>query len=287
MKTSDIILGVLLLLMAFVLYSPILSGLYHDWIEYNNNSHGLLVPFISGYLLWNARNKIPWEEVSTSWTGLWVTMISIALYIIGYTGGIDILPRLMFVCTLSGLALFNWGTRIYSAIAFPLLFLFFMVPVPVSIESIVSFPLQIWVTKVSSAIIQALSITVLREGNILHFTNTSLEVAEACSGIRSLTAYIMLGFLFAYMIRGNWVKKSFIVLIAIPLSFLINIVRVTGTGILAHFYGRSVAREFLHEFSGMVVFAVGFILLIIIFHYLNEKEILETSNSGKKRTKLE
>ncbi len=285
MKTSDIIPGILLLLLACVLYSPILPDLFHDLIAYNNNSHGLLVPFVSGYLLWRTRKRIPWEEASTSWTGLWVTVISIALYVIGYAGGIKILPRLMFVCTISGLTLFNLGTRIYAAVAIPLLFLFFMVPVPVTVESIVSFPLQIWVTKVSAAILQALSITVLREGNMLHFAKTSLEVAEACSGIRSLTAYAMLGFFFAHVIRGNWVKKSFIILMTIPLSFFVNIVRVTGTGILAHFYGRSVAKEFLHDFSGMAVFAVGFFLIFIIFYYLNEKETLETIDPGEKNDK--
>lgn len=278
MKTRDIILSILILIMVIVLYSPILPGLYHDWFKYNNNSHGILVPFISGYLLWKARKRIPWEDMSTSWIGFGIALVSIVIYVSGYAGGILVLPRLMLVSTIIGLVIFNWGTRIFSVIAFPLLFLFFMVPVPLSIESIVSFPLQMWVTKVSYVIIQALSISVLREGNILYFANASLEVAEACSGIRSLTAYIMLGFLFAYIMRGNLLKRSIVVLIAVPLSFFINIVRVTGTGILAHFYGSRVARDFLHEFSGLFVFAVGFVLLFLIYWALDEKTV---SGSGR------
>lgn len=277
MKNRDIVLSVLLFLMVVALYSPILPGLYQDWFRYNNNSHGMLVPFISVYLLWKIRNGIPWETMSTSWMGLFIIIISIVIYVIGYAGSIEVLPRLMFVSTIIGLVLYNWGSKIFSVIAFPLLFLFFMVPVPVSIESIVSFPLQIWVTKVSYASIQFLSIPVIREGNMLHFANTSLEVAEACSGIRSLTAYIMLGFLFAYMMRGNWIKRVLMVIVTVPLSFFINIVRVTGTGILAHFYGGRVARDFLHEFSGLVVFAVGFVLLFLLFRFLDEG-VLDDAN---------
>ena len=283
-KTRDIVLSILLLIMVIALYSPILPGLYHDWFKYNNNSHGILVPFISGYLLWKTRKKIAWENVSTSWIGFGITILSIALYVVGYAGGIEILPRLMFISTIIGLAIFNWGPSVFSRIAFPLLFLFFMVPIPVSIESIISFPLQMWVTKVSCTIIQALSISVLIEGNMLHFANASLEVAEACSGIRSLTAYIMLGFLFAYMMRGKWMKRSLVVIVAVPLSFFVNIVRVTGTGILAHFYGSRVARDFLHEFSGMFVFAVGFVLLFLVYWFLDEKEVQERVSSDMKGT---
>ncbi len=205
--------------------------------------------------------------------GFLIALLSIAIYILGYVGGISVIPRLMFVATITGLVMYNWGTAVFSVIAFPILFLFFMVPVPVSIESIVSFPLQLWVTKVSYAIIQALSISVLREGNMLYFANASLEVAEACSGIRSLTAYIMLGFLFAYMMRGGWGKRFLIIIVTVPLSFFVNILRVTGTGILAHFYGNRVARDFLHEFSGLLVFAVGFVLLFVLFLFLSGNEL--------------
>jgi len=273
MKAKEITVSILLLVMVIVLYYPILPGMYNDWFQYNNNSHGILVPFISGFLLWRVRKKIPWEDVSTSWTGFLIMILSIILYVVGYAGGIEVLPRIMFVSTIIGLTIFNWGPRVFSVIAFPMFFLFFMVPIPLSIETLVSFPLQMWVTKISYVIIQALSISVLREGNILHFANASLEVAEACSGIRSLTAYIMLGFLFSYMMKANWIRRSLVVLIAIPLSFIVNIVRVTGTGVLAHFFGSRVARDFLHEFSGLLVFVLGFFLLFLVYWCLEEKKV--------------
>lgn len=261
-----------------MLYSPVFPDLFHMWFKYNNNSHGILVPCISLFLVWRQRGKIHWDEIQQSNTGLAVIIISLFLYIVGYAGGIEVLPRLTIVTTLIGLVLYNWGYKIFTKMAFPLLFLFFMVPVPVSIVNQVTLPLQLWVTDVSMFIISSLSITVLQEGNILHFANASLEVAEACSGIRSLTAYIMLGFLFAYLMHGTYLRRSLMIFLAIPLSFFVNILRVTGTGILAHFYGSRVARGFLHEFSGLTVFAVGFILLFIIFTVLDKRGLSGQEN---------
>ncbi len=119
-------------------------------------------------------------------------------------------------------------------------------------------------------------ITVLQEGNILQFANCSLEVAEACSGIRSLTAYIMLGCLFGYLMYGSFIRRSMMVLIAVPLAFFVNILRVVGTGVLANYYGSQVARGFLHEFSGIAVFIVGFFLFFLIYRLIEEKDDLLT-----------
>jgi len=103
---------------------------------------------------------------------------------------------------------------------------------------------------------------------MLYFANTSLEVAEACSGIRSLVAYLMLGVLFAYLMNSSMKRRFILVFSAVPLAFFSNLVRVTTTGILAHFFGSRVARGFLHEFSGMAIFAFGFILLFVVYKLL-------------------
>jgi len=269
MPPKTILFSILLFLLFIILYSPIFPGLYHLWIEDSNNSHGLLVPIISLVLIWKKRGKINWENLKSSNIGLFVLGVSLVFYFIGYAGGIGVLPRLTIVSTLIGLVIFNLGLNIFSRLAFPLLFLFFMVPVPVSIVLLVSFPLQLIATKISAFIISdLLSIPVFMEGNMLYFANASLEVAEACSGIRSLVAYLMLGFLFAYLMNGSIKRRSILVLSTVPLAFFANLMRVTVTGILAHFFGSKVARGFLHEFSGMAIFAFGFIILFVLYYVL-------------------
>ena len=186
---------------------------------------------------------------------------SMGLHVLSYAGATAVVSRSMIVFSLIGLVLFTLGKSIFSIIKFPLFYLIFMVPVPTSIYQLVAFPLQLFATKISTFIIHVLTIPAYRQGNMLYFAQTQLEVAEACSGIRSMMSFIMLGFLFAYMIDKNWWKRIFLILSTIPLAFFANILRVTGTGILAHFCGDKVARGFLHEFSGLAVFAFGFITL--------------------------
>jgi exosortase len=228
------------------------------------------VPFISCFLLWKTRKKINWDEVEASNIGLVILSVSLILYLFGYAGSVEVLPRLTIVSTLIGLIIFNLGLKIFSTIAFPVLFLFFVVPVPDSVVAVVSFPLQLLVTRISGILINLLSIPVLREGNMLYFANTSLEVAEACSGIRSLVSYLMLGFLLAYLMKQSIARRSIMVLSAFPFAFLANILRVTGTGVLAHFFGSTAARGFLHQFSGITVFVFGLILFYLL-HCLLER----------------
>lgn len=245
--------------------------MYHLWMgENGNNSHCILVPFISGFLIWTKRKKINWGEAKSSNVGLVIFIVSLLFYVVGYAGGIEVLPRLTIISTLIGLVILNLGFNIFSKLAFPLLFLFFMVPAPVSIVELLSFPLQLIVTKISAFIISSLSIPVLREGNMLYFAHTSLEVAEACSGIRSLVSYVMLGFLFAHLMDGSMKRRCILVFSAVPLSFFANLLRVTATGILAYFFGSRVARGFLHEFSGMAIFVFGLILLFFLYTLLDK-----------------
>ena len=197
---------------------------------------------------------------------------SVILYILSFAGAVTVVSRSMIVFSLIGLVLFNFGTAIFSIIMFPLFYLFFMIPVPVSIYGIVAFPLQLFATKISTLLMHVVSIPVYREGNMLYFAQTQLEVAEACSGLRSMTAFIMLSFLFAYMMKTRYWPRIAIILSAIPLALFANILRVTGTGILAHFYGSKVARGFLHEFSGLAVFALGFVLLFGEYLLLNRAD---------------
>jgi exosortase len=161
------------------------------------------------------------------------------------------------------------GWQVVRVLAFPLGFLVFMVPVPDSVLGMVSFPLQLLATKIAAGVIQFCSIPVYREGNMLYFVHTQLEVAEACSGIRSIMSLTMLSVIFAHLSGNGWWRKVLLIFSAIPIAMLANILRVSGTGILAHFFGDKVARGFLHEFSGVAIFVFGLLLLFLVFNLLN------------------
>lgn len=244
--------------------------------ENGDNSHCLLVPIISAFFAWKKRKDISWQKITQENYGAIILALSLILYIIGYAGSVETLPRLTMISTLIGLVIYNLGTITFKALAFPLVFLIFMIPLPTSIIAIVAFPLQLLATKVSTFIIATLSIPVFREGNILYLPNTSLEVAEACSGIRSLAAYLMIGSLLAYLMDASRKRKAILLILTIPLAFFANLIRVTTTGILAYFFGKKLAMGFLHEFSGVVLYIFGFIILYLICLFL-EKTFIKKS----------
>lgn len=263
-KSTTIRFILLLTLWAAAFY-PILPGLFKTWISNSNNSHGILVPFIALYFIWRRKDQLSKTSMFSSYWGGVLLFLSMAIYLISYLGGVAVLARLMIVFSLIGLVIFTLGREIFMLLLFPILFLFFMIPIPDSIVGIVAFPLQLLATKFAYYIINALQIPVHREGNMLYFAQTQLEVAEACSGIRSILALTMLGTIFAYLSNSKMILRLILVASAIPIAFACNIARVSITGILAHFYGSEVARGFLHEFSGLVVFGLG--LLVFMAEY--------------------
>lgn len=260
--------AVLLLVWAAV-FSPVVPAMVGTWLNHSDNSHALLVPLISMYFVWIKREELGRIDISGSAVGGLFLAGTLVVYLVSFVGGIAVFARLMIVFSLLGLLWSCMGWQVVRVLAFPLGFLVFMVPVPDSVLGMVSFPLQLLATKIAAGVIQFCSIPVYREGNMLYFVHTQLEVAEACSGIRSIMSLTMLSVIFAHLSGNGWWRKALLIFSAIPIAMLANILRVSGTGILAHFFGDKVARGFLHEFSGLAVFVFGLVLLFLVFNLLN------------------
>lgn len=262
-----------LLLFWFALFMPICPEMVREWAGVSDNSHGFIVPLMAGYFAWNRVRLLNAATVSSSWNGSFVLFLSLVLYVLSYAGGLAFPARIAMVLALFGLVWCLLGNNIIKILAFPILFLLFMIPVPYSLLNLVSGPLQLIATKISANMISACTIPVYREGNMLYFVNTQLEVAEACSGIRSIMSLTMLAFAFASMMPEGWKNRTILIVAAIPIAMIANILRIAGTGVLAHFYGDKVAKGFLHEFSGIAIFAFGFITLLGLFTFLNRKKV--------------
>lgn len=260
--------AVLLLVWAAV-FSPVVPAMVGTWLNHSDNSHALLVPLIAMYFVWIKREELGRIEISGSAVGGLFLAGTLVVYLVSFVGGIAVFARLMIVFSLFGLLWSCMGWQVVRVLAFPLGFLVFMVPVPDSVLGMVSFPLQLLATKIAAGVIQFCSIPVYREGNMLYFVHAQLEVAEACSGIRSIMSLTMLSVIFAHLSGNGWWRKALLIFSAIPIAMLANILRVSGTGILAHFFGDKVARGFLHEFSGLAVFVFGLVLLFLVFNLLN------------------
>ena len=248
---------------SLAIFWPILPDLWRVWLDDPDNSHGLLVPLVSAVLIWSRRDEFQAIEVRPSPWGFVFAGCALMLYLAALRVHLALPARIALPLTIMGLLWGNFGAARLRAIAFPLAFLGFMIPAPDTLVGLVSFPLQRFASAVSARLLALGGFPVLREGTMLYFPNASLEVAEACSGIRSMASYGVLGVLFAYLGRDRLSapRQTLIVVTAVPLALAVNVLRVTGTGVLATYVGSRAAQGFLHEFSGFVVFALGFLLL--------------------------
>lgn len=243
------------------LFSGVLRGLVAQWASDDNYSHGFLIPFLSGYFLYERKQALAEMEARGSWTGLVVVVLSLLLFLAGSLTIELFSTRLSLVLLLCGATLFLFGGSVFRAASLPLLYLLFMVPLPYILYDAVSFPLKLFMTRVSVVVMQLIGISVLREGNILLFPNLTLEVADACSGLRSLMTLFALSVAFAFLFHGkNW-QRLVLVFLAIPVAVVTNIFRVVATGALSQKFGESVATGFFHEFAGLTVFALALTLL--------------------------
>lgn len=270
MKATNIKILLLLVVWAVTFY-PVYPDLVTAWFASANsdNSYGILVPFISLYFVRAQIKRLAQSRIASPPLPLFLFVATLLIYLVSYAGGVVFLQRLMMVLSFNALVWSLLGNEVYSTLRFPLLFLVFMVPIPESFISILSFPLQTYATVISTKIIQSVGIPVYREGHMLYFTQTQLEVAEACSGIRSMSAMFMLSAVFMHQVQKQLSLKVVILLSSVLVAFIANILRVSGTGMLAHYFGAGVARGFLHEFSGIAMFVFGFCVMFSVYKTLS------------------
>ncbi|MBI2877030.1 MAG: VPLPA-CTERM-specific exosortase XrtD [Candidatus Tectomicrobia bacterium] len=247
-----------------ILYHDILAKLVTSWWIDPNYSHGFLIPLVSAYLLWERREQFARLVPAPASWGLLVLCLGLGLLILGQAGAELFLMRSSLLVVMAGMILFLGGRAYLQASAFPLAYLVFMIPLPFLVFNAVAFPLQLFASRFAAAVMQSVGLSVLREGNVIQLPAMTMEVAEACSGLRSLISLLALGMAFAYFTQTGWWRRALLVTLTIPIAILANAFRVTGTGFLAHFLSQKAAEGFYHTFSGWLVFVVAFLALLAV-----------------------
>jgi exosortase len=253
-----------LILVAFLwIYYPVFNDLIDDWINLPDFSHGFLVPLISVYVLYTKKEDLASLRSEPHWLGLVILIFASILAILGRIAAEDFTVRVSLIIVISGIVIYLLGTGIFKKVLFPILFLLFMIPIPSILMDQVTFPMQIIASRISAEALYVMGIPVLREGNVLQLVATNLEVAEACSGIRSMISLLALAVIFVYFRKYGDIRKYMMIGLVFPIAIMANATRVGVTGIIAHEYGDSVAQGFFHGFSGWLLFIATFGCLII------------------------
>jgi len=257
----------ILLSLLVLLYASVLKLLVAQWWTDPNYGHGFFVPLFSGYILWHQRERWTKSEIEPSNFGLLVMLGAVALLFIGSLGAELFTSRFSLLVLIAGIILFLAGWKMLRAVVFPLAFLIFMIPIPVIIYNQITFPLQLIASRLATVWLELVGVPVLRDGNVLVLSNFSLEVAEACSGIRSLMSLIALAVAYGHLAEPRrWVRYALVVLM-VPSAIVTNAMRIMGAGVLAHKFGPQAAEGFLHQFSGWVVF-LATLVLIFLSHWI-------------------
>jgi exosortase len=262
-RTAAVVHAAVVTALAFGVFAPILYHMGLHWKAVADYSHGFLVAPLAVYFAYERLPKLKQAPVDPTWWGLVPLALGSLSLIIGRMGVELMSMRVAFVLTLIGIVLMTLGRSMARILAFPLLFLFLMVPLPQSLVNIIAFPLQLTAAGMAVGALHSLGVPALLEGNIIHLAHSQLFVAEACSGLRSLMALGTLGVVFAYFFRKNIFERLILVLSTIPIAILVNAFRVGLTGYLTHRFGSEAAEGAIHQLEGFFTFGLAFALLLL------------------------
>ncbi len=251
------------LIAAVIPFAGVLGDLYNIWNLKPEYSHGIMIPVLSAFLIWRQRAELRTLPFTGSWLGIVLIVAGMLLRLLGVQTTMQTLQHYAFLFVLYGLVLALTGPVVFRRLWMPLLMLIFAVPLPTFFNSALSLQLQLVSSQIGVWIIRAAGISVLLEGNVIDLGSYQLEVAEACSGLRYLFPLMTLGFIVAYLFRGPMWKRISIFLVTIPITVLMNSLRIGFIGITVDRWGRAMAEGALHDFEGWVVFMASTAVLIL------------------------
>ena len=256
-------LGALAVTLVLV-YAGVFTGLLRQWASDDNYSHGFFVIPLAIYFAWERRSSLRAAPPRPRLLGLALIALSLVVYLAGVAGAELFLTRVSILGVIAGTVLFLYGTTHLRILAFPIAFLLLMVPLPAIVFNQIAFPLQLLASRIGEAVIAAAGVPVLRDGNVLQLPSRSLEVVEACSGIRSLISLLMLATVLGYFAERRTSHRIALAAAAVPLAIAANAARVAGTGLASEWIGPAAADGFFHAFSGWLMFVAATVGLLLL-----------------------
>ena len=270
-----LMLAPVMILIGF-LYHDVIGRLVHIWITDSDQAHGLLLVAVAGYLVFHRRKRISRIKPETWLPGLLIMVGAIALLLVGQVVVEYFVTRASLIILLAGIIGFLFGKNVLKIFLFPLFLLLLAIPLPAIVVNSLTLPLKALVSSLAAEMLRAMGVSILQEGNILKTPQITLEVVNACSGIRSVFSLFVLALLFSSDMDG-YIQKALLLILTIPLAIFTNALRITATGMLATHWDPKTALGFYHGFSGWVIFVLSLVLLLLL------KWVIASLASGRKR----
>lgn len=257
--------AIVLAALVLYLYAGILVRLVQHWWIDPNFSHGFFVPAFALFVLWQRRAKLATvpRRPDLGW-GTLIIACSLCILVVGVLGAELFLSRVSFVLLIGGLVVQFCGWGMLGAVLFPWAVLFLMIPIPTIVFNQIAFPLQLLASRLATDALSWCGVPVLREGNVIQLPALALEVAEACSGIRSLVSLATLAVIYGYFAETRISRRIWLIILAIPIAVLVNGLRIMGTGLVAQYWDPARAQGFFHELSGWIIFMLSLGLMLLV-----------------------
>ena len=259
---SALIFAPIIILIGF-LYHDVVSGLAHIWITDSDQAHGLLLAAVAGYLVFHRRDRVNQIKPEIWMPGFFIMVAAMALLLVGQVAVEYFVMRSSLIILLAGVIGFLLGKNALQVLLFPLFLLLLAIPLPAIVVNSLTLPLKGLVSSLASEMLRAMGVSILQEGNILQTPQITLEVVNACSGIRSVFSLFVLALLFSSDMDGN-IQKALLLILTIPLAIFTNALRITATGMLATHWDPKTVLGFYHGFSGWVIFVLSLIMLLLL-----------------------
>jgi exosortase len=264
--------AVALLLLTAWLYASILARLLMQWIGPSrdpNFEHGIFVPLFALFVLWQDRKKLQAIPSSPSWAGLPLVVVSLLMLVLGVLGAELFFSRVSLLILLAGLIILFQGWPFFSAVLFPWAFLILMIPIPNLLLQQITFPLQLKASQLATGLLELTGVPVLRQGNVIVLASMPLDVAEACSGIRSLLTLVTLAIIYGYLLETRMWVRVVLVCSAVPIAVAANSFRIFGTGLLVQYWDPDKAEGFYHALGGWLIFVVALLMLFALHRVIS------------------
>jgi exosortase len=243
------------------LYWPTLAHLVGQWWNDPNFSHGFFVPLFSAFVIWQERDRLARITPQPSWAGLIVLLAALGMLVVGRLGAELFLDRSSLLLLLAGVVILFLGWNLFRAVLFPWAFLVLMIPIPTIVFNQITFPLQLLASKVAATVLPVLGVPILREGNVINLPSMALEIAEACSGIRSLMSLVTLAIIYGYLMEKRLWVRWLLALASVPIAVAANSIRIIGTGLLVQYWDVEKAEGYFHASWGWIIFVVSLVML--------------------------
>lgn len=259
-----IFLVIITISLILYIYWPVITYLFSQLYNSEDYNFGLLLPLVSGYIVflkWNDIKECTWQP---SWWGLLIIVIGMGLFFLGQMAADLFVPRLSLIIVIGGIIWLMGGWQVFRHFTFPLLLMFLMIPLPGFVIRQTTIPLQMVSSKLAAFFLQSLGVPLIRHGNIIDLGVRQLQVVEACSGLRYILALLSLGVIFCFFYQRQLWKAFLILLMVIPAAILANALRVAGMGLYP-----ALQKGFLHNLTGWLIFVFCFICLFFFNKVLN------------------